>query len=300
MDPNAFTTPFQLTKSLKRDVYPAIDPKNSTLSAKGKTILITGATGGLGGEVARAWAIAGAKGIVLVGRNKDLLAEPASAIASLSPETKVLSATADLTNEAEVQNLFKKATDAFGTVDVVVHAAGSMVGGPVGDLEPSVWFSDYEVNVKGSYILAYYYLKAVESGTLILLNTLGSSFTVPGMSAYSGSKMALLKLAEYLDAEKPNLRVFTVHPGIVAATESKRGMVVDQLTPFAHDKGIQTGGLSLYLAQPKADYLKGSFLSVNWDVDEMEAHKQEITVQKLLKLGFLNAKLGPEGHPWSA
>jgi len=213
--------------------------------------------------VARAWAIAGAKGIVLVGRNKDLLAEPASAIASLSPETKVLSATADLTNEAEVQNLFKKATDAFGTVDVVVHAAGSMVGGPVGDLEPSVWFSDYEVNVKGSYILAYYYLKAVESGTLILLNTLGSSFTVPGMSAYSGSKMALLKLAEYLDAEKPNLRVFTVHPGIVAATESKRGMVVDQLTPFAHDKGIQTGGLSLYLAQPKADYLKGSFLSVN-------------------------------------
>ncbi|KAI4910981.1 hypothetical protein J4E90_007238 [Alternaria incomplexa] len=288
MDPNAFTTPFQLTKSLKRDVYPAIDPKNSTLSAKGKTILITGATGGLGGEVARAWAIAGAKGIVLVGRNKDLLAEPASAIASLSPETKVLSATADLTNEAEVQNLFKKATDAFGTVHVVVHAAGSMVGGPVGDLEPSVWFSDYEVNVKGSYILAHYYLKAVESGTLILLNTLGSSFTVPGMSAYSGSKMALLKLAEYLDAEKPNLRVFT------------RGMVVDQLTPFAHDKGIQTGGLSLYLAQPKADYLKGSFLSVNWDVDEMEAHKQEITVQKLLKLGFLNAKLGPEGHPWSA
>jgi len=49
MDPNAFTTPFQLTKSLKRDVYPAIDPKNPTLSAKGKTILITGATGGLGG-----------------------------------------------------------------------------------------------------------------------------------------------------------------------------------------------------------------------------------------------------------
>ena len=49
MDPNAFTAPFQLTKSLKRDVYPAIDPKNPTLSAKGKTILVTGATGGLGG-----------------------------------------------------------------------------------------------------------------------------------------------------------------------------------------------------------------------------------------------------------
>jgi FlaA1/EpsC-like NDP-sugar epimerase len=49
MDPNAFTVPFQATKTLRRDVYPTIDPKNPELSAKGKSILITGATGGLGG-----------------------------------------------------------------------------------------------------------------------------------------------------------------------------------------------------------------------------------------------------------
>ena len=103
-----------------------------------------------------------------------------------------------------------------------------------------------------------------------------------------------------MNTEKPNLRVFTVHPGIVAATETKRGMVVESLTPFAIDKGIQAGGLSLYLAQPIADYLKGSFISVNWDVDELEAHKGEITEKQLLKLGFLKAQLGPEGHPWSA
>jgi hypothetical protein len=66
-----------------------------------------------------------------------------------------------------------------------------------------------------------------------------------------------------LDAEKPDLRVFTVHPGIVAATETNRGMVVDALTPFAKDTGIQTGGLSLYLAQKRADYLRGGFISVN-------------------------------------
>ncbi|KAF2203256.1 NAD(P)-binding protein [Delitschia confertaspora ATCC 74209] len=300
MDPNAFTVPFQATKSLRREVYKSIDPKNPELKATGKTILITGATGGLGGEVARAWATAGAKGIVLVGRKKELLEEPAQAVKSISSSTQVLALTADLTSESDVEALFKQATEAFGTIDVVVHAAGSMVGGPVGDLPPNEWFKDFEVNVKGSYILAHYYLKAVQSGTLIILGTLGSSFTIPGMSAYSGSKMALLKLAEYLDAEKPNLRVFTVHPGIVAATETNRGMVVESLTPFAIDKGIQTGGLSLYLAQPKADYLKGSFISVNWDVDELEAHKSEITEKQLLKLGFLKAQLGPEGHPWSA
>jgi FlaA1/EpsC-like NDP-sugar epimerase len=49
MDTNAFTTPFQLTKTLRRDIYNAIDPQNPELSAAGKTIVITGATGGIGG-----------------------------------------------------------------------------------------------------------------------------------------------------------------------------------------------------------------------------------------------------------
>ena len=47
-DVNMFTTPFQLTKSMHRDVYPAVDPSNPELSAKGKIIIITGAGGGLG------------------------------------------------------------------------------------------------------------------------------------------------------------------------------------------------------------------------------------------------------------
>lgn len=49
MDANAFTTPFQLTKSMHREIYPAIDPKNAALNASGKVVLITGATGGIGG-----------------------------------------------------------------------------------------------------------------------------------------------------------------------------------------------------------------------------------------------------------
>jgi NAD(P)-dependent dehydrogenase (short-subunit alcohol dehydrogenase family) len=138
-----------------------------------------------------------------------------------------------------------------------------MADGPVGDMEPDAWFRDFEVNVKGSYILAHEYLKVVSSGTFIFLGTLGVSLTMPGMSPYSGSKLAALKLAEFLDAEKPDLRVFTVHPGIVGVTETGRGMAVDALAPFALDKGLQTGGLSLYLSQPKADYLRGSFISVN-------------------------------------
>lgn len=48
IDPNMFTAPFQLTKSLHRDVYAAVDPAQNATYAKGKVILITGASGGLG------------------------------------------------------------------------------------------------------------------------------------------------------------------------------------------------------------------------------------------------------------
>ena len=98
--------------------------------------------------------------------------------------------------------------------------------------------------------------------------------------------------------EYPNIRVFSLHPGIVAATD--RGMVVDAFTPFAKDTQTLTGGVSLWLDTPKADFLKGGFLSANWDVNEMKVHASEITEGKLTQLAFLNAKLGPEGHPWAS
>jgi hypothetical protein len=47
-DPDAFTFPFQLTKRIRRDVYPLIEPTQPELSAKGKTVLITGVSGGIG------------------------------------------------------------------------------------------------------------------------------------------------------------------------------------------------------------------------------------------------------------
>lgn len=68
--------------------------------------------------------------------------------------------------------------------------------------------------------------------------------------------------------------------------------------PFAKDKQALMGGVSLWLDTPKADVLRGGYVSVNWDVEEMEAYKEEIREGRLNRLGFLNARLGSEGHPW--
>ena len=82
--------------------------------------------------------------------------------------------------------------------------------------------------------------------------------------------------------EYPHIRAFTVAPGIV-----KTDMTPESFMPFAHDHAELVGMLALYLVQPRADYLKGSFININWDVEEMEAHKEEIVEKKLLKTSWL-------------
>jgi hypothetical protein len=58
--------------------------------------------------------------------------------------------------------------------------------------------------------------------------------------------------------------------------------------------------MALYLAQERADFLRGCFVGINWDVKEMEANKKEIVEKKLLKMQWIPAKLGEGGHPFGA
>ncbi|KAM0799895.1 hypothetical protein BDR22DRAFT_806664 [Usnea florida] len=299
LDVNMFTSPFQLTKSLHRSLYPAVEPTNPALSAKGKVIIITGAGGGLGAAIARAWSEAGAAGIVLVGRKADNLAITAENVANISSFIPILSVPTDVSDEASVKSLFAKVKAKFEKVHVLVNAAASMGGGLVGDAPLASWWADFETNVKGTFLTTQSFIRNFGGeGTIINLVSIGAALAVPGISSYASSKLAVIKITQAVALEYPNIRAFSLHPGIVEAAD--RGMVVDAFTPFAKDKQSLTGGVSLWLDTPKADFLRGGFLSVNWDVEELEAHASEIKEGKLAELGFLNGKLGSEGHPWAS
>lgn len=157
-----------------------------------------------------------------------------------------------------------------------------------------------ETNVLGVYNFCHGFLDATGGkGTIINLVSLAATLLSPGMSGYGASELALVRLGEYLNLEQPDLRVFSVHPGMVEA-EGGRGMVVEPLRPFSRDKAALTGGLAVYLATDRADFLRGGYLHANWDVEELERHREEIVEKKLIKLGFLNAPLQPGGYPWSS
>jgi NAD(P)-dependent dehydrogenase (short-subunit alcohol dehydrogenase family) len=150
----------------------------------------------------------------------------------------------------------------------------------------------------GAALMSKYFISSQPSpadpvGTIVYITSGIGALIMPGMSSYSIAKLAGQRLIEYLDAEYPHLRAFTLSPGIILT-----GITPENFKPFAKDHAELPGMMALYLAQERADFLKGCFVGINWDVKEMEANKEEIVEKKLLKMQWIPAKLGEGGHPF--
>lgn len=91
--------------------------------------------------------------------------------------------------------------------------------------------------------------------------------------------------------EYPNLRVFNVHPGM---TKSK--VLRPELEIYARDAPTLFGSLTIYLAGHQADFLRGCFVAANWDVEDLERHKEEIIAEGLLKNQPFKGNIGNGGH----
>ena len=70
-------------------------------------------------------------------------------------------------------------------------------------------------------------------------------------------------------AEYPNIRTFAILPGLVHTAGT-----TDWMLPYAQDHPDMTGLLALWLASERSDFMRGKLVSVNWDIKELEAHKE--------------------------
>ncbi|KAF2740960.1 hypothetical protein EJ04DRAFT_547944 [Polyplosphaeria fusca] len=250
---------------MHRDVYPAVDPSNPSLSAQGKTILINGAAGTLGQAVAEAWATASASCIILTGRTLSTLTSVSHTLSSISPSTNVVR-TVD-TKDAAQQNI---------VVTTIVDAAGALTEAVTGTIPPAQWFDDFVADVLAPYHLAHYMMTAYgdAAGTFIVLGSLAAGVVLPGLSSYSAAKLS--GECEECDDDGVSFAVCEGYGGV--------------------DGGVWT----LFLSTERAEFLKGGILNVNWDVEEMEQHKEEIVGKGLLQLAFVKAQLSPAGHPFES
>ncbi|KAL9625498.1 MAG: hypothetical protein Q9160_000208 [Pyrenula sp. 1 TL-2023] len=289
-----FVTSLQFTPKAYTDVYPAIDPTSPALSQAGKVIIITGASRGIGSRgFAKSFAQANPKGIVLVARDAAKLKETEEMLKKINPNVQYLSVPTDISGEESVEALFEKVKSTFGTADVLISnaAISGAEPGKLQDMDPKGWWAAFEVNVYGTFLVTRNFLKLLgpeKPGTIVTLTSGAGPWVFPMTSSYSLTKLVDIQINEFIHVENPNVTAIALHPGVV-----RTDMMIDMFERFAHDTPELVGGTGVWLASGDKTWLSARYLHANWDVGGLEARREEIERDGLLKMK-LNAVLGTE------
>lgn len=187
------------------------------MSLTGKTAIVTGASRGIGKEIAIRLGNEGMN-IVLAARSLTDLEKVQQELNKLN--IKSLAVATDISKEEEVTHLFDKAVSTFGQVDVAINNAGMGVFKPVEELSVTEWDKMMEVNVRGTFLLTKAvipHMKQRKSGTIINVASDVSKRTFPNGSAYCASKYAQHAFADAVRKEvlPAGLKVSSIYPGLV-------------------------------------------------------------------------------------
>jgi 3-oxoacyl-[acyl-carrier protein] reductase len=183
----------------------------------GKGVLVTGASGGIGSAVARAFAAEGARVVVHYRSGR----ERAEGIVAELREAHAIGA--DLTDETAVERLFGEAREALGSVDVCAAVAGvwPRADEPVWELPLERWEATLRANLTATFLTAKHFLREVERtghGSLVLVGSTAGRFGEAGHADYAAAKSALqggllLSLKNEIVRVAPRGRVNAVAPG---------------------------------------------------------------------------------------
>jgi NAD(P)-dependent dehydrogenase (short-subunit alcohol dehydrogenase family) len=195
----------------------------------GKTVLITGASSGIGAELARAFAREGAS-VSMLARRLDRLQQLQQEIARQGG--KALALECDVTDRASIDSAVTRTIDAFGGIDVAVANAGFGVSGDFAKLSTDDFRRQFDTNYFGVLDTVFAVLPHLEKsrGRLALVSSIMGRVGMPASSAYGSSKFAVSGLAEclYFDLADRGISVTCIEPGLVESNIRKtdnRGVV---------------------------------------------------------------------------
>ena len=249
---------------------------------QGKTVLITGAAGGIGSALAHAFAAQGARLLLL-----DRMAAPLhNLVDQLKPLTEVTGSVCDLGDEAAVAALMAQLQARWGRLEVLVNNAGAEYPTPISEQTPeatAAWASLLDNNVLSMVRLTQAMLPLMPRGASVInQSSIWGKTGVAGFSAYSASKHAIVGLTRSLALElgPQGIRVNAVCPGWI-----RTGAAMRSLASMAREQGrseadverdilsrqaVQTmlapadiAGVFLFLASEAAASLTGQCLSAS-------------------------------------
>jgi NAD(P)-dependent dehydrogenase (short-subunit alcohol dehydrogenase family) len=201
---------------------------------KDKVALVTGASKGLGKAMSLALAEAGVN-LALVSRDEKLLNEVAAQITAAGSEAAVFPA--DVSDEAQVIALEKAVAGRFGRVQILINNAGINLRKPVTDFTLEEWNRIQTVNVTSAFLMCRAFiphLRGQDYGRIINMTSMMAHISLPGRTAYSTSKAALLGFTKALALElaAEQITVNGISPG-PCTTEINRPLLENpELTQF--------------------------------------------------------------------
>lgn len=234
----------------------------------GKTALITGASGGIGAEIARALHGAGAT-VGLSGTR----VEPLDALAAeLGARAHVLPC--NLGDMAAVEALPKAAVEAMGAVDILVNNAGITRDNLFMRMSDDEWQSVIDVNLTATFKLCKGVLRGMMKarwGRIVNISSVVGATGNPGQGNYAASKAGMIGMGKSLAYEVASrgITVNAVAPGFIETamtdklSDDQKAAILTQVPAGRMGSPDEIAAAVLYLASPEAAYVTGAVLHVN-------------------------------------
>ena len=241
------------------------------MSFTGKTVIVTGATSGIGRAAAELFASEGAS-VVAVGRKTDELAETAALVQKAGGQAATCAV--DLTSDEGPAKVVDTAIQAFGQIDVLVNAAGIIAGAPLETTTDELWDSMMAVNVRAPFRLmraALPHLKA-RKGTVVNVSSVNGLRSFPNVLAYNVSKAAVDHLTRCAAIEMAPLgvRINAVSPSIARHKFLEKTSSSDLLDRLSEGEAFgraaepwEIAATIAFLASDYSSYLTGEVISVS-------------------------------------
>ena len=257
-------------------------------SLEGRVAVVTGATGVLGGAMARGLARAGAR-VGVLGRRRERAEEVAREISAAGGEAVALPA--DVLDEGQLREVRDEVLDRWGRLDVLVNAAGGNVTGAtlsgdetVFDLPREAFGEVFELNLVGTLLPVQVLGEAMtrgDGGCIVNISSMAAARAITRVAGYSAAKAAVENLTRWLAADLARrhgdgVRVNAIAPGFFIGEQNRamlleedgsltdRGRTIVEHTPAGRfGEPDELVGTTIWLCSPAASFVNGAVVPVD-------------------------------------
>lgn len=228
-----------------------------------KTVLITGATGGIGQAMAKEFSDNGYNVVMNYYKNEE-------AAKKLLEKVNGIIFKADVSNIHEVEDMFEIARKKYGKIDVLINNSAIQQIGMLCDLDVNQWQKVMDVDLTGAFNTIKCALKDMmySGGKIINISSIWGQCGASCEAAYSAAKAGLIGLTKSIAKEYPNINTNCICPGVIETpmnnhlSQEEKQQLLDEIPLKRFGKPEEVASLALFLAE-KGNYILGQVIAVN-------------------------------------